>query len=232
MQSLDSLINSVLSFFLVPKSAPGSSIFIVLVAIFTALFSMVISRRFIDLKKLKLYTRKTKEYQKLSRKALRSQEPILKKKVENQKATSTKMQSELMKMRMKPMIFTFLPMILIFFALSSYYGNTGDLPDSLVANIPFDLPETVIFSFGVNCNYQRAVIVDNYNLTTNYGLTTSNLTSLSAVDHGLYNNLTGNQKLCVDNASLHYVPSYIGWYIAINVIINSIVTKVTGLNPD
>jgi len=224
VQSLEQVINSFLSL-IAPKTPPGSSIFIILIALFTAVFSTIVSRKFIDLKKLKLYTRKTKEFQKLQRKSLRSQDPILKKKVENQKPTSQKMQSELMKMRMKPMLFTMLPLILIFFSLSSYYGNTK-APDSLVANIPFDLPENIIFNFGINCNYQRNTAIPNeFNLNQS-NVIRSDLTS------GQYNNLTGNQKLCVDNPSYHYIPSYIGWYIAINVIINSVVTKVTGLNPD
>ena len=234
MQSFDfnSFVNSLLDLFGRPKIIPQSSIFILFVALVSAVFSAWISRRFIDLKKLKLNTRKTKEFQKMQRKALRSQDPILKKKVDNQKSTSTKMQSELMKMRMKPMLFTFVQLILIFIALAAYYGNTGAAPDSVVANVPFDLPETIIFNFGTNCNYQRAQIINHYNLTS-YGITNStSLKDLKNVNATIYNSLSNTKKLCVDNPSYHYIPSYIGWYIAINVIINSIVTKVTGLNPD
>ena len=225
MQSFDQISNELFTLLGIPKTPPGSAIFIVFIAFLTAIFSTYISRKFIDIKKLKLYTRKTKEFQKLQRKSLRSSDPILKKKVENQKGTSTKMQSELMKMRMKPMLFTFIPLILIFFSLSAYYGNTHG-PDSLVANIPFDLPENVvIFNMGLNCNYQRGQVIPNeYNLTS--PVVKSDLTTSQ------YNNLSANQQLCVDDPALHYVPSYIGWYIAINIIINSLVTKVAGLNPE
>jgi uncharacterized membrane protein (DUF106 family) len=228
MQFLEPLVNPILEL-IAPRTPPGSSIFIILIATLTTLFSTLVSRKFIDLKKLKLYTKKTKEFQKLQRKVLKSQDPILKKKVENQKATSQRMQSELMKMRMKPLLFTMLPLILIFFSLSSYYSNAAndDKPDSLVGNVPYDLPEHILFfEFGINCNYQRASFIPNqFNKTTPVN-TRADLTDAQ------YINLTGNQQLCINNPSLHYVPTYIGWYIAINVIINSMVTKVTGLTPE
>lgn len=227
MQSFDDISRSIFHLLGIPKDPPGSAIFILLVAFLTAILSAYISRKFIDLKKLKLYTRKTKEFQKLQRKSLRSSDPILKKKVENQKSTSTKMQSELMKMRMKPMLFTFIPLILIFFALSSYYGNTQTVPDSLVANVPFDLPEkVVVFDFGVNCNYQRAVGIGDF-LKINEPVNVR-----SDINTTQYNSLPASLKLCLDHPELHYVPTYIGWYIAINIVINSLITKVAGLNPE
>ena len=149
VQSLEHIVNGFLSY-IAPHNPPGSSIFIILVAALITVLSTIVSRKFIDLKKLKLYTRKTKEFQKLQRKALRSQDPILKKKVDNQKATSQRMQSELMKMRMKPMLFTFLPLILVFISLNAYYYNTGTNNQNVVANIPFDIQETIIFKIGTN----------------------------------------------------------------------------------
>ena len=225
IQSLEKFINSILAY-VAPKTPPGSSLFIILIATLITVLSTVISRKFIDIKKLKLYTKKTKEYQKLSRKALRSQDPILKKKVENQKGTSQRMQSELMKMRMKPMLFTMIPLLLIFFSLNSYYSNTQSHQDSLIANVPFDLPESIIFQFGVNCNYQRNSAIPN-KLDLNQPVT-----SISQLNSTQLAKLNGNQLLCVKNPDLHYTPTYIGWYVAINVIINSVITKVAGLMPD
>ena len=210
MQIIEALLNPLLEL-IAPKTPPGSSLFIIMIATMSVIFSTLVSRKFIDMKKLSLYTKKTKEFQKLQRKALRSQDPILKKKVENQKATSQKMQSELMKMRFKPLLLTMIPLIIVFFSLSSYYNHTSH-PDSLVGNIPFDLPEMVLFfEFGVNCDLQRKIIVDQ-NLSTDQ--------------------LTGNQKICLKNPNLHYMPTYIGWYIAVNVIINGLVSKVAGLTPE
>ena len=232
IKTLEQSMNGILKF-IAPHTPPGSSIFIILVATLVTVISTVISRKFIDLKKLKLYTRKTKEFQKLQRKALRSQDPILKKKVENQKSTSQRMQSELMKMRMKPMLFTFLPLILIFFALNAYYSNPNPfnhpgetIPQSIVANVPFDLPENIIFQFGVNCNYQRNTAIPN-KLHID-----GPVNSLDQLNSTQKQALNGNQVVCLNNPNLHYTPTYIGWYVAINVIINSVVTKVAGLMPD
>ena len=237
IQALEKSINEILKY-IAPHTPPGSSIFIILVATLVTVISTVISRKFIDLKKLKLYTRKTKEFQKLQRKALRSQDPILKKKVENQKSTSQRMQSELMKMRMKPMIFTFLPLILIFFALNAYYTNTNPLnhpdqtiPENIVANIPFDLPENIIFPFGVNCNYQRNTAIPN-SINKNFGTDFGPINSPDQLNLTELQSLNGNQLVCLNHPNLHYTPTYIGWYVAINVIINSVVTKVAGLMPD
>lgn len=226
MQIVEAVLNPILEL-IAPKTPPGSALFIVLVAFGTSVFSTLISRRFIDLKKLKLYTRKTKEYSRLQRKALRSQDPVLKKKLENQASTNQRMQSDLAKMRFKPLLYTMLPLILIFFALSSYYNTTSDQPDSLVGNIPFSLPETVLFfHVGINCEDTRNVMVAEYG--------TSDLAKLQA-DHNVnLSSLTGTQKLCLqsENQHLHYVPTYIGWYIFVNVIVNGVITKVAGLTPE
>jgi len=230
LNGLNSIINNLLSL-IAPHTPPGSSIFIIVVATLTTILSTLISRKFIDVKKLKLYTRKTKEFQKLQRKALRSQDPILKKKVENQKATSQRMQSELMKMRMKPMLFTMIPLLLVFFSLNSYYSNTQTNHESLVANIPFDLPENIIFQFGVNCNYQRNTAIPN-KINTKFGTQFDTINSLDQLNSTQLKSLNGNQLLCLEYPNLHYTPTYIGWYVAINVIINSVVTKVAGLMPD
>lgn len=230
LNGLNNIINSLLGL-VAPHTPPGSSIFIIVVATLTTVLSTLISRKFIDVKKLKLYTRKTKEFQKLQRKALRSQDPILKKKVENQKATSQRMQSELMKMRMKPMLFTMIPLLLVFFSLNSYYSNTNANHENIVANVPFDLPENIIFQFGVNCNYQRQSAIPN-KINKDFGTTFTSITSLSQLNSSQLAKLNGNQLLCLEYPNLHYTPTYIGWYVAINVIINSVVTKVAGLMPD
>ncbi len=235
---LDGLVNQLLSY-IAPHTPPGSSIFIIVVATLTTVLSTLISRKFIDVKKLKLYTRKTKEFQKLQRKALRSQDPILKKKVDNQKATSQRMQSELMKMRMKPMLFTMLPLILIFFALNTYYTNPNPynhpgetIPENVVANIPFDLPESIIFPFGVNCNYQRNTGIPN-SINNKFGTSINTpINSTDQLNTTQLQSLNGNQIICLNHPNLHYTPTYIGWYVVINVIINSVVTKVAGLMPD
>ena len=38
--------------------------------------------------------------------------------------------------------------------------------------------------------------------------------------------------LCLKNPDVTYIPTYIGWYIFVNVIINGLITKISGLTPD
>lgn len=225
MQIIEALINPILEL-IAPKTAPGSSIFIILVAVFTSVISTVISRKFIDIKKLKLYTKKTKEHQRLQRKALRSQDPVLKKKLENQSSTNKRMQSELAKMRLKPMLYTMLPMILIFFSLSSYYSTNASNTDTLVGNIPFSLPENFIFfKVGINCPDARTSALIQYNTLDIEDIKTQNENLENPKD-------LSELLLCLNNPNLLYVPTYIGWYIFVNVIINGIITKFSGLSPD
>ena len=227
---MQDIINSILNL-IAPKTPPGSAIFIILVAISTSVFSTLISRRFIDLKKLKLYTKKTKEYRKLQTKALRSQDPVLKKKLENQSSTNKRMQSELAKMRFKPLLYTMLPMIIIFFALSSYYNPNTTEPDTLVGNIPFSLPETLLFfKVGINCQDEKFIINQEFNTL-----------DLTAIKNEIAKNneqnsenriLASSTVICLKNPDMVYIPTYIGWYIFVNVIINGLITKVSGLTPE
>ena len=247
--SMQDIINSLLSL-IAPKTPPGSAIFIVLVAVFTSAFSTIISRRFIDLKKLKLYTKKTKEFRRLQSKALKSQDPILKKKLENQTSANQRMQSELAKMRFKPLLYTMLPMIIIFFALSSYYNTNATNPDTLVGDIPFSLPETfILFKVGFNCQDER-IIIGNYFNTTDYNSVQTAIINIGSMNESQWldnydvqirskintnrtetgsgdskivtitpDGLVPSAALCLKNPKLTYVPTYIGWYIFVNVII-------------
>ena len=92
------------------------------------------------------------------------------------------MQSELAKMRFKPLAYTMIPMIIIFFSLSSYYNPSTNNPDTLVGNVPFSLPETIIFKFGHNCADDRAIIEQqfgsgDFNTVQIYHFLTLNLNS-------------------------------------------------------
>ena len=62
------------------------------------------------------------------------------KKVDDNKDRYTKMQSDLMFMRMKPMMIQMVPLIIVFIIMNNYFSATS----SLVAVIPFNLPSSLI----------------------------------------------------------------------------------------
>lgn len=187
-----------------PRDPPGASIFIILVAISVTLFSTLVSRRLIDLDKLKRYTKETKVYNKMKLKATKSQDRRLMKKVEDNEKRAQKMQRELATMRIKPLIYTLVPTLLIFVLMNGHFGSI----DSIVANIPFSLPENIIFPFGTDCFNIRNDPIHGANYAPDI------------------------VKLCMDNPSLHYRPTYIGWYFAVNIVIGAVMQKLAGLTPD
>ena len=143
MDFLSDIINlpdQILSF-VAPKTPPGSAIFIILVSLAITVFSVALSRKMMDVNTLKRYTHELREYNTLKMKALRSQDRRLMKKVDDNKDRYTKMQSDLMFMRMKPMLIQMVPLIIVFIIMNNYFSETS----SLVAVIPFNLPSSLIF---------------------------------------------------------------------------------------
>lgn len=202
-----------------PSEPPGSSLFIILVGILVSVISTLVSRRFIDVKKLKSYTKIVKDFQGLRMKAMRTQDRRLLKQVDDEQKTFERVQKELLSMRLKPMMITFIPLILVFISMNSYYGGTGDGDvQAIVGNIPFSLPEQILFRFGHDCESIRGNIQEQYG---------SQLTT-----EQYNNNLTKWDRLCWNNEELHYVPSYIGWYLATNITIGVVIQKFAGLSPD
>jgi len=98
----------------IPTQPPLSSIFILIVAFFVSLASTLVSRKMIDVDKLRRLTRETKKYQKLRMQMLKTADSKLKLKYERNADRMRKVQSELTMMNMKPLMIMFLPMILFF----------------------------------------------------------------------------------------------------------------------
>ncbi len=128
-----------------PEKPPLSSIFILIVSFFVSLGSTLVSRYMIDIDRLAVLTRATKEHNKLKMDMRRTADPKLKIKVDKNEERMRKMQSELTMMRMKPLLITLLPLMFFFVVLSNFYRG-GALP----AVIPFSLPESIILKIGDN----------------------------------------------------------------------------------
>jgi uncharacterized membrane protein (DUF106 family) len=129
----------------IPKEPPFSSVFILLVALLVSLTSTLVSRKMIDIDKLKRLTRETKKYNKLRMEMIKTADSKLKLKYERNADRMRKVQSELTMMNMKPLMIMFLPMILFFVVLSGIFRFTvtdGVYVDGAIpAVIPFALPE-------------------------------------------------------------------------------------------
>lgn len=129
----------------IPTKPPLSSVFILLVAFLVSLASTLVSRKMIDIDKLKRLTRETKKYQKLRMAMVKTADSKLKLKYERNADRMRKVQSELTMMNMKPLMIMFLPMILFFVILSGIFRpvfeNDIYISGNIPAVIPFALPE-------------------------------------------------------------------------------------------
>lgn len=123
------------------KYPPWSAVFVVGIALCVSLGTTLLSKSMIDIEKLKKYTKETKEFQKLKMKAVRSQDRRLLKRVEDNESRFNAMQKELMTMRMRPMLYQFIPLIAVFAIMNGFFGSS----DAIVAIMPFKLPDVLIF---------------------------------------------------------------------------------------
>ncbi len=140
-----------------PTQPPLSSIFILLIAFLVSLFSTLISRLLIDTEKLQRLTRETKKYNQLRMQMLKTADTKLKLKYERNADRMRKMQSELTMMNLKPLLITFVPMIIFFAVFSNYYDPkfVDGIPTAAIpAVIPFSLPEQLLFAIGKNTSLQ------------------------------------------------------------------------------
>ena len=136
-----------------PITPPLSSIFILIVAFIISLGSALVSRYMIDVDRLAVLTRETKKYNKLKMEAVRKADTKLKLKVDRLAEKNKKLQSELTMMRMKPLLITFIPLMLVFFAMAGIYRGAASSytpGDPIPAVIPFWLPPSLLLRIGQN----------------------------------------------------------------------------------
>ncbi|NHJ02201.1 MAG: DUF106 domain-containing protein [Candidatus Heimdallarchaeota archaeon] len=155
-----------------PTTPPLSSIFVLIVSFFVSLGSTLISRYMIDVDKLKRLTRETKKYNKMRMEMMKTADSKLKLKYERNADRMRKVQSELSMMRMRPLLITFLPLMIFFVVFSNYYsiqvndvqGIATVVSGNIPAIIPFNLPETILFPLGKNAwvDGWGTVFVPNY----------------------------------------------------------------------
>ncbi len=124
-----------------PTDPPFSSVFIALVSIGLSLFSTYIIWRFTDVEKLQRYSEIMQEYMQLQKQVLKTADKKLKMKLEREQPRYQRIQSELMTMRMKPLMIMIVPMLLFFVILGGYYNGVK----GIAAYVPFRLPDKILF---------------------------------------------------------------------------------------
>jgi uncharacterized membrane protein (DUF106 family) len=134
-----------------PTEPPLSSLFILLLAFVVSLLSSGLARYLTDTDKLRRLTRETKRYQKLRTQMLKTADVKLKKQYEHEADRMRRVQSELSRMQMKPMLIIIVPMLIVFGFFNAYYdpgftivSGVWEAHGTLPAVIPFNLPESLI----------------------------------------------------------------------------------------
>jgi len=102
---------------------------IALIAIAISLGSAIVNKKVVDQKRNKEIQKQVSDFQKRYNEAKRKgdKEQIAKLEAEQKEVMALSM--ELMKNSFKPMLYTFVPIIVIFFFLNSIYANTGNVVD-------------------------------------------------------------------------------------------------------
>ena len=117
---------------------PGATLFVIGVAFITAFTTNLITRLITDTKQLKRYTKQIRLHKQAVSKAEKEGNTKkliqLKRKEKYIQKISTRMAKE----RIKPLIFTFVPLIILFFVLNGFFTTPSGTP-ILVAYTPFRL---------------------------------------------------------------------------------------------
>lgn len=121
------------------KGMIGSAFGIVGIAIGLNLFNAVIKRKIVDQNKLKRLMRETRAWQKERMAAFRSKDQEKIDEINKKSAYMSKMNMELMQMNMRPMMYTFVPLILIFyFVLPHLFAYTVAIAPMSLNFVPGD----------------------------------------------------------------------------------------------
>ena len=121
---------------------PGSTIFIMLVAIALALISIWATQRFTDMEKVNADMEEINAWRERFNRARKTMDPAELQQVMDDQGRIMRLQSSMMGARMKPMCVYYIPFLIIFGILNTIYGN------SIVAVIPFNLDKVLPFISG------------------------------------------------------------------------------------
>lgn len=139
-ETLNNLYSSIVSFLsaiLGPaREFPMSSITILIIAIIMALFSSIITRLFTDIEKVRRIMVQVKEWQNAYMNAIRAKDSKQIEKLKKKEAIIRRLQSEMMREQFKPLIFTLIPFMLIYYLFIGVF----DYNHMIVAISPLTIP--------------------------------------------------------------------------------------------
>ena len=102
---------------------------IALIAIAISLGSAIVNKKVVDQKRNKEIQKQVSDFQKRYNEAKKKGDKEQIAKLEKEQKEVMALSMELMKNSFKPMLYTFVPIIVIFFFLSSMYAGTGNVVD-------------------------------------------------------------------------------------------------------
>ena len=102
---------------------------VALIAMAISLGSAIVNKKVVDQKRNKEIQKQVSDFQKRFNEAKKSGNKELIEKMEKEQKEVMALSMELMKNSFKPMLYTFVPIIVIFFFLNTTYANTGNVID-------------------------------------------------------------------------------------------------------
>ncbi|MHA1410151.1 MAG: EMC3/TMCO1 family protein [Candidatus Odinarchaeia archaeon] len=126
-----------LSQFEVIQFPPGSAFFILGIALIAGVITQLITKLITDTEQLKRYTKQTRLHKEAKKKA--EEEGNVKKLIQLKRKDKyiQKISTKMAKERLKPLLFTIVPLFILFFILSGFFQTSGG--PILVAYTPFSL---------------------------------------------------------------------------------------------
>lgn len=132
-----SFVISLISAFLGPaKEFPYSSITILIIALAMAIFSSVITRLFTDVEKVRRIMAQVKAWQTAYMSAVKSKDSKQIEKLKKKEVAIKKLQAEMMREQFKPLIFTLIPFMIIYYLFIGVF----EYNHMVVAISPLTLP--------------------------------------------------------------------------------------------
>ncbi|RZN55411.1 MAG: hypothetical protein DSO09_04470 [Candidatus Methanomethylicota archaeon] len=118
------------------KNFPLSSLTILLMSIIMLLISSIVTRKFTDVEKTRRIMIQVKEWQDAYMKAVREKDNKQIEKLKKKEAVIKKLQAEIMREQFKPLMFTLIPFMIIFYLFLGVFGYN----QVVVAESPLTIP--------------------------------------------------------------------------------------------
>ncbi len=135
------------------RQPPGSTIFVTVVSVLISSISNVAMKRWSDMRRLRRYQADISQFRALEKRARETGNEKLLRRVKKRKPYIDRIQREMMTARCKPMLIFFIPFMLAFSWLRTFYTypdatSPNGLRDAIVAVIPFNLHKLLPFFNG------------------------------------------------------------------------------------